>query len=175
VTVPEFSRSFALNTIGTTARVVSVIANPDECAALAKRFDLAALDGLGAKATLVTEGEAVLCVGTLNANVVQHCVATAAPVVAKLKSDFVIRFVAHMTDAAPADEIEINVDDCDIVEHDGASIDLGEAVAQTLLLALDPFPRARDAEGTLKAAGVIGEDEVVSGAFAGLKSLLGKD
>jgi uncharacterized metal-binding protein YceD (DUF177 family) len=174
VTTPEFSRSFTLNTIGTTARTVAIVAEADERAALAARFDLIALDRLEAQATLMSEGDAILCTGTLSADVVQECVATAAPVSAKLKTDFTIRFVANLAGDAPADEIEIDVDDCDMIEHDGQAIDLGEAVAQTLLLALDPFPRAKDAAKTLKAAGVVGEDEVGNAAFAGLKGLFGK-
>jgi uncharacterized metal-binding protein YceD (DUF177 family) len=174
VTVPEFSRCFALNTIGTIQRDVSIAANADEQAALAARFNLIAINRLEAKATLISEGDAILCTGMLSADVVQECVATAVPIAASLKTDFVIRFVAHLGDGSNADEIEIDVDDCDTVEHDGQVIDLGESVAQTLLLALDPFPRDAKAEKTLKAAGVIGEDEVGNGAFAGLKGLLSK-
>ena len=173
MTAPEFSRCFALNTIGTMPRTVSIDADEAERAALVQRFDLAELDQLEASATLVVEGEAIACAGSLAASVVQHCVATGAPVPASIKTDFAIRFVARGT-ADMADEIEISVEDCDTIEHDGVAIDLGEAVAQTLLLALDPFPRARDAAKTLRAAGVIGEDEVVSGAFAGLKDLFGR-
>lgn len=171
---PEFSRSFALNTIGTAQRSVSIIAEAGERAALAARFDLIAINRLEAHTTLVVEGDAILGTGTLNADVVQECVATAAPVATTLKTDFAIRFVANLADATAADEIEIDIDDCDMIEHDGQAIDLGEAVAQTLLLALDPFPRAKNAAQTLKAAGVVGEDEVGNAAFAGLKGLLSK-
>lgn len=172
MTAPEFSRSFALNTIGTATRAVSITAEAGERTALAARFDLIAINRLEAQATLVSEGDAILCSGSLSAEVIQECVATAAPVTAKLKTDFMIRFVAHLADAAAADEIEIDVDDCDMIEHDGQAIDLGEAVAQTLLLALDPFPRAKNAAQMLKAAGVVGENELGNAAFAGLKSLL---
>ena len=171
MTAPEFSRCFVLNTIGTTPRSVSIAADDGERAALAERFDLAGLDRLEAKATLVMQGDGITCTGALIASVVQRCVATGAPVPAKVNTNFAIRFVARSDDAV-ADEIEISVEDCDTIEHDGVAIDLGEAVAQTLLLALDPFPRAAEADKALKAAGVIGEDDVVSSAFAGLKSLL---
>jgi uncharacterized metal-binding protein YceD (DUF177 family) len=171
---PEFSRSFALNTIGTAQRSASITAEADEREALAARFDLIAINRLEAQATLVVEGDAILGTGTLSADVVQECVATAAPVATALKTDFAIRFVASLADATAADEIEIDIDDCDMIEHDGQAIDLGEAVAQTLLLALDPFPRAKNAAQTLKAAGVVGEDEIGNAAFAGLKGLLSK-
>jgi hypothetical protein len=57
----------------------------------------------------------------------------------------------------------------DIVFHDGAAIDIGEAIAQTLALALDPYPRAPDAEAALKEAGVKSEAE--AGPFAALAAL----
>lgn len=171
---PEFSRCFALNTIGTSPRNITISAESEERTALAERFDLIVIDQLEAQATLRNEGDAILCTGMLSAAVTQECVATGAPVPASLKTDFLIRFVAHLNETALADEVEIDADDCDIIEHDGQAIDLGEAVAQTLLLALDPFPRANNSAETLKAAGVIGEDEVGNAAFAGLKSLLGK-
>ena len=171
---PEFSRSFALNTIGTAQRSVSIAAEVDEREALAARFDLIAINQLEANVKWVSEGDAILATGTLNADVVQECVATAASVATILKTDFAIRFVSSLADATAADEIEIDIDDCDMIEHDGQAIDLGEAVAQTLLLALDPFPRAKNAAQTLKAAGVVGEDEIGNAAFAGLKGLLSK-
>jgi hypothetical protein len=68
------------------------------------------------------------------------------------------------------DEIELSGDDCDLIATEGGAIDLGEAVAQTLGLSLDPFPRcdaerARDEERQW----IAGED---AGPFAALKGLL---
>ena len=59
--------------------------------------------------------------------------------------------------------------------NDGQTIDLGEAVAQSLGLSLNPYPRSPEAEKMLKAAGVKSEEDVVpTGALAGLKDLLAK-
>jgi uncharacterized metal-binding protein YceD (DUF177 family) len=169
---PEFSRMFSVKTIGSIAQTVSITATDEECAALAKRFDLIAVDMLNTCATLVLVDQGIEARGTLRASVTQRCVATDAPIAAKLREDFSIRFIAALADQNGADEIEINADECDIIEHDGQDIDLGEAVAQSLLLALDPFPRASGAADALKNAGVTSEDDLVTGAFAGLKSLL---
>lgn len=171
---PEFSRCYQISQIGGAVRDVVISADAQERQALAKRFDLVAIDRLESQARLAASGDAIHCDGTLNAEVEQRCAATGIPVAARISTDFAIRFVAPGDEATLADEIEIDVDDCDIVEHDGQSIDLGEAAAQTLLLALDPFPRAPGAAQILKTAGVIGEDEVSTGAFAGLKDLFKK-
>ena len=170
---PEFSRSYALSTMGALRKPVSIVASESERGALALRFSLAALDRLEATVTLAADGDAVIASGRMTAVLSQYCAATGEPVAASIAEPLLIRFVPSSTDQTPRDEIEIDPGDADIVEHDGQSIDLGEAVAQSLALALDPFPRAPGASETLRAAGVVGEDEVGNGAFADLKAMLG--
>jgi len=55
---------------------------------------------------------------------------------------------------------------------EGDKIDMGEAIAQTLVLNLTPYPRAPDADEYLRKMGVKREDEV--GPLAALRDLLGK-
>jgi uncharacterized metal-binding protein YceD (DUF177 family) len=172
--VTEFSRAFSLDTIGTTPRTVTIDASETECSALCKRFGLVALAKLTAQATLVQQGAAIVATGRFDAALTQCCIASAEDVPALIGEGFTIRFVAALADDSAPDEIELLADDCDSVEYDGQAIDLGEAVAQSLGLALDPFPRSAAAARILRDAGVLSEDEVVSGAFAGLKGLLQK-
>jgi len=73
---------------------------------------------------------------------------------------------------AVGDEVELSEDDCDTVEFTGSAIDLGEAAAETLVLSLDPFPRAAGADAVLREAGVLEEGE--AGPFAALKALKDK-
>ncbi len=168
----EFARTFTLDTIGTTPRAVAIEATPEECAALANRFDLIGIASFSATATLTQEAMAFLAEGKLRAMVTQRCVATGGPVSAKLDEPFAIRFVAGDADG-PA-EIELDSEDCDTMAHDGQAIDLGEAASQTLALALDPFPRAPDADAVLAKAGVVREDDHATGSFAALKGLMEK-
>jgi uncharacterized metal-binding protein YceD (DUF177 family) len=167
---PEFSRPQRLDALG-QGKPIMLTATPEECAALARRFDLHAIDALDAEATLTPGAAAIDAKGRLHASVVQSCVVTGEPVPARIDLPFMIRFVA--ADAAPeGDEIELSADDCDVMEHDGQVIDLGEAVAQTLLLALDPYPRSPNAEARLKEAGVLSEGE--AGPFGALAALRDK-
>ena len=167
---PEFSRPYRLDTLGQPKPLV-ISATPEECAALAKRFDLQGLDALKAEATLTPGAAGIDAKGRMRANVVQSCVVTGEPVPARIDLPFTIRFVA--ADAAPeGDEIELSAEDCDVMEHDGQVIDLGEAVAQTLLLALEPYPRSPNAEARLKQAGVLSEGE--AGPFGALAALKDK-
>jgi uncharacterized metal-binding protein YceD (DUF177 family) len=168
---PEFSRLYALDTIGTAVRTETIVAAPGECAALATRFGLISIEHLKATAQLVSTTLGYTAKGQLTAGITQSCIASAAPVVDVISEAFTIRFIAE-AEMGEGDEIELDANDCDVMAHDGRMLDLGEAVAQSLALALNPFPRAKGAADLLREAGVVGEDEVVTGPFAGLKGLL---
>jgi len=173
VTQPnEFARPIRLDTLGEGARAVTIAAEADERAALARRFGLVAIDRLEATATLRRTGDGVLAEGRLSAAVVQSCVATGDPLPATLDEPFALRFEPEAPAAAGAEEVELDEADLDVVPYSGGAIDLGEAVAETLSLALDPFPRAPDADARLRAAGVLEEGE--AGPFAALRGLKDK-
>ena len=167
--IPEFSRLYRLDEIGGAPRSVTLEADAEERAALAERFGLIAIDRLSASAELVSEGDRVIATGRIEAAVTQACVASGDPVPAVLAEDFALRFVPE--GAAP-EEVELEERDLDELCCSGGAVDLGEAVAQTVALALDPFPRAPGAEEKLRAAGVIGEED--AGPFAALKALKDK-
>jgi uncharacterized metal-binding protein YceD (DUF177 family) len=168
---PEFSRPERLDTIGTAPREVRVEANEQERAALAKRFALLGVDRLAARLAVVREGDAFLARGTVEAEVVQACSASGEPVPARIAEAVALRFVEG---DAREDEVELDDSALDTIEIQGGAIDLGEAAAETMALALDPFPRAAGSEAVLRSAGVVAEDEMTPfNAFAALKDKLG--
>ncbi|MEO5866096.1 MAG: DUF177 domain-containing protein, partial [Sphingomonas sp.] len=70
--------------------------------------------------------------------------------------------------------VELGEDALDTVPHDGSAIDLGEVAAETMALALDPYPRAPGAAEILRRFGVISEEEAAPlSALAGLRDMLG--
>jgi uncharacterized metal-binding protein YceD (DUF177 family) len=172
---PEFSRPVRIDTIGSAPRAVAIEANEAEKAALAKRFDLVAIGRLAAEASLVLQSEAVIAEGIVRAAVVQSCVATGVPVKARVEVPFRIEFRPLPTGAGE-EEIELGAAELDVVFHDGAAIDLGEAAAETLSLALNPYPRAPGAEQALREAGVKNEEDAKreSSPFAALRDKLRK-
>lgn len=171
---PELSRPVRLDTLGEVPRAIRVEANEAEREALTRRFRIVAIHRLEAEAMLVRIGEAVDCEGRLVAEAVQACVASGEDVPEKIDEPFALRFVPETGGATSADEeIELDEAELDEVTYQGGAVDVGEAVAQTLALALNPYPRAPDADEALKAAGVAGEGEQGSMAAA-LKGLLGK-
>jgi len=172
VTAPEFSRPVRIDTLGEAPRALSVEAEEGERTALARRFGLIAIDRLAAELTLNRAGADILMRGTLSADVVQACVATAEPVPATVEAPFEIIFRPQPDPSGPDAEIELDESELDVVFYEGGAVDAGEAVAETLSLSLDPWPRAPGAEEKLKAAGVIGEEE--AGPFSALAGLRDK-
>jgi uncharacterized metal-binding protein YceD (DUF177 family) len=164
---PEFSRRIAIDKLGNSARAEQIAATPAECIKLAVRFGWHAVTILSAEITLTPRAASIAAKGHLHAVLDQRCVVTGEPVPARIDQDFDIRFVAAEQLANAAEEVELSADDLDIMEHDGVVIDLGEAVAQTLALSVEPFPRGPGADAAIKK--VAGEK---SGPFAGLKGLL---
>lgn len=170
---PEFSRPYRLDTIGAGDRKLAIEANADERAALAGRFRLIAIDRLVAKFAIRRDATGIMSTGHLSGAVVQACGVTGDPVPAVVEEDFAIRFLPEGSESG--DEVELSEADCDTVFYTGGAIDLGEAAAETLALALDPFPRGPRAGDALREAGVLSEDEAGPfGALAGLRDKLGK-
>ena len=102
----------------------------------------------------------------------QSCVASGEPVEAEIDEPFALVFRPGPEAGRPDEEVELSEAELDVTFYDGASLDLGEAVAETLALALDPYPRAPAAEQALKTAGVKSEEE--AGPFGGLAALRDK-
>src|SRR3546814_16294727 len=103
------------------------------------------------------------------ADLVQACVATAAPVPEKIEEAFTIHFERERTDYDPDTEIELSSDDCDVIFFSGARIDMGEAVAETLSLLMNHYPRAPEADRLLSEAGVLSADR--AGPFTKLTGM----
>lgn len=141
---PEFSRIVRVDRIPASGMHLDIEAKPAERAALAGRFVIQSIDALRAEMTLrVLAGGAVVRVnGHVEAQVVQTCVVTLEPVVQMVSEDFVLSFGAEQSDDQPMAEIELSLDEEDPPDPilDG-TIDVGEAVAEHVALALDPFPR----------------------------------
>lgn len=175
VTANEFSHVVKLSEIGNHSHDIRLSADEAARSGLMVRFDLAALESLEATISLAPEASAIVAKGRFTARLAQYCIASNDPVPAILDEPVNIRFIAEPV-AGGEIEIELEAEDCDTMFHDGQTVDLGEAVAQSLGLALDPYPRSAGAEQILKAAGVKPDDEVTpSGALAALKDLLAKD
>jgi uncharacterized metal-binding protein YceD (DUF177 family) len=170
---PEFSRPERIDTIGERDRDVAIAATEAERAALAARFGLIAIDTLEGEFTIRREATGIAARGRVRAAVTQACSVTGDPILARIDEPVALLFVTALGEG---EEVELDAGDLDTLEYDGGAVDLGEAAAETMALALDPFPRSPGAEAALRAAGVISEEEAGPfGALAGLKAQLEKE
>jgi uncharacterized metal-binding protein YceD (DUF177 family) len=167
----RFARHLRLDQLRDGERL-DLVADEAERGAIAKRLGLVSLERLEAHACLDRTGDVVRATGRLLASLDQSCVVTSEPVGAHIDEAFSLIFVPVPRDGTDA-EIELGEADCDTVFYDGAAIDLGTAIADTLALNLDPYPRSAAADAALKEAGVLTEEQ--ASPFAVLAKLMKSD
>jgi uncharacterized metal-binding protein YceD (DUF177 family) len=139
----EFSRFVEADSVGTHRMERRISANPEERAALARRFGLIGIDRLEATFSLKRAGGGVIHIeGEVEAEVVQACVVTLAPVPAKVAETLAADFADADDRRRPVEtDLDFEADDPPEPIRNG-HIDLGELAAEHLALALDPYPRA---------------------------------
>jgi uncharacterized metal-binding protein YceD (DUF177 family) len=164
----RFAHQLRLDQIRDGERL-DLVADDAERAGIAKRLGLVSLERVQAHVTLSRTGEIVRAEGRLVASLKQSCVVTGEPVAAHVDEPFAILFMPEPPVDAPDEEIELGEADCDVVFYEGAIIDLGTSIADTLALGLDPYPRIAGADAALKEAGILGEEQ--AGPFAVLAKL----
>ncbi|WHO39143.1 DUF177 domain-containing protein [Sphingobium sp. AP49] len=170
----EFSRPVRTDQLGKLGdSLVTISANAEERAALMRRFSLLALDLLEADYRLNAESGTIMARGHVRAELAQPCVATGLAVPERIDTDFVLRFVLESGEPPEGEELELDAEDCDTIGYDGNVIDMGEAVAETVALAMDPYPRAAEADAYLREAGVMTEEQ--ASPFAALLGMARAD
>lgn len=172
MSAPDLSRPIKVRPL--PGEVLIVEANEAERAALAQRFGLSAVESLRAEIELEDKGKAIRATGRLDARIVQVCAISAEDFPITISEPVDLRFVPEGSPAAVGEEIELEADDCDEIEYSGDSFDIGEAVAQTLGLAIDPYAEGPNADAARKAAGIVAEGEQ-EGPLAAALAALKKD
>ncbi len=162
VSEPELSRRIKVK--GLPGENVIIEADAGERAALAARFALPSVDSLRAEVALEQRGSAIRAKGTMRAAIQQTCAISGEDFPVTIKEALDLRFVeegavnpSHSDDGEI--EIELDAEDCDDIDYRGDAFDLGEAIAQTLGLAIDPFAEGPEADAARKKAGIVGEGE----------------
>lgn len=164
---PEFSRPFDVRQLD--HRAVQLVADEAERAALARRFGIVRIDRLEAEIVLERDGAALDARGTLSADIVQSCAVSAEDLPVAIRAPLAFRFIPATSAPRPDEEVELDADALDEIEFTGTSVDLGEAVAQSVALEIDPFATGPGAEEARRKAGLL--DEQAAGPFAALAAL----
>ena len=161
---PEFSRRIDIRNL--PAEPLRLEADAGELVALAKRIGIEAIERLIAEVTLVQAGGVVQATGRVEAAVIQACGISNVPFAVRVSETLSLRFVQGITPHKPDEELEIDAAACDEIEFEGTQFDLGEQIAQTLSLAIDPYATGPNADRVRQTAGL--GDEASSGPFAAL-------
>ncbi len=178
----EFSRLVEIDDIPAKGLDATIHADASECAALALRAGLVAVESLAADFHLCkVKGSRVAVEGVLHALVVQTCVVSLEPFESEIEGPIAVDFAAAVaTDLVPAGiradrgdragagnprSAELDAPDPII---DGR-IDLGAVAAEFFMLSLDPYPRKPGV--SFDAPGVAGPESV--SPFAALGKLEG--
>jgi len=140
---PEFSRLVAVAQLSIRPFRQRIEATAEERERLSRRFDLISLDRLVAEVELRRESPEVILLGAeFAAEFEQCCAVTLEPVRGAVSDRFSLVYGPAPEEAQ---EIALTSDEPAFEPLNGNSIDIGEAVAQELSLALPSFPRDPEA------------------------------
>lgn len=145
----NLSLSVGLDDIQSEPRSYTVEATEEERDGLAERFKVVSIDKLQADITVgkVTNPKAISVAGDLSADLIQQCIVTLKNVPEKVQEHFELLLVSPEL-AAEFDEDEVYADPeaPDYDSFDDDVIPVGEIVAQTLSVMMNPYPRVPGAE-----------------------------
>ena len=137
----ELHRPLSIGQIPASGTELVVEATPAECAALALRMGLPDVLALRCRFRLNRLSNTIIsATGLLTARVLQACVISAEEFEASVEESFAVRFVPLGTEQDDADP-----ETDDEIPYENGVLDLGEAAAEQLGLALDPYPRMPNA------------------------------
>ena len=164
---PEFSRRIDIRNL--PGGTLKLEADAAERAALAERIGIESIEQLDAEASFVRTGTTVDVSGRIKAAVTQLCSISNEPFRVSIDESLLLRFVPGVVSHQPDEEIEIDSEACDEIPYEGTQFDLGEEIAQSLALAIDPYATGPNADRVRKEAGL--SDEAGRGPFAALAAL----
>lgn len=129
----EFSRPLTVAKVPSRGSHEKISADPGECKALGKRFQIPAVHALSAHLEVHPwRGGGYRVIGTIKADIEQTSVVS----LENFRTDLSIPVTRYFLPRVPETEDEADIDP---LEH--GEIDLGEIVAETVALDLDPYPR----------------------------------
>lgn len=178
----ELERIVDLDRMGPSGAALDIVASDSERAALARRFGFLGLPAFSARATVDRRpGGQVVVEGRLRGKVVQACILTLDPVSQDLDESFRIVFKQGLTEERDSEsgEAVINPQGDAPEPLPGNLLDVGEIVAEQLMLAADPYPRRlgvrlEDVLPKHRHGGRPGRAEQRRHPFAGLAALRDK-
>ncbi len=138
----EYSYPVDITQLPANGRDYKISADAAERAQVSAWLGLSDLTRLDAVITIApATGGLITVKGALNADVVQQCVVSLAPVTATISEDFDLAFSRGKKPHKDEEELEISTDDDEPDVLTGDQIDLAELLVEQLALFIDPYPR----------------------------------
>ena len=154
---PEFSRRIDIRNL--PDKPLKLEAHAAERTALATRIGIESIERLEAEVTLLRAGTTIDASGWVKAEVIQVCAVSTEPFQVRVDEPLTLRFVQGIAPHKPDEELEIDAEACDEIEFEGTQFDLGEQIAQTLSLAIDPYAVGPDAERVREDSGLLSDSK----------------
>lgn len=167
---PEFSRIYDKRHL--TAAPVELVASETEREALARRFGIIALSRFEAKVDLIAQGDRVSATGELSADLIQSCAITGDDLPTTVREAVNIVFVPEQDEPQGDTDMELTGNEPDEIPYSGTAFDLGDALAETLGLAIDPYATGPNADSAREKYGL--NDEGPKGPLAEALAKLAK-
>ena len=145
----ELSLTLKASTLEKEPVKFSLKASADDKIRLVERFGLVSLQSLTAEVMVRNKGagNGLLVSGQLKAALVQRCTITLADVPEELDVAFDLLLVdPEMANRMDEEESYLDPDAPDYDALEGDTVDVGEIVAQTLSVWMNPYPRAEGAK-----------------------------
>jgi uncharacterized metal-binding protein YceD (DUF177 family) len=138
----EFPRPVTVATLRPGGELLTLAPTEAEAAALARRLGVEGVRDLVAEVSVKARGKGVVAVrGRLRATLDRLCVVSLAPIEEAIDERISVLFRPAVAAGEEA-EVALDAESDDEEPYEGGVIDIGEQVAQTLALVLDPWPRA---------------------------------
>ena len=153
-----------LGEIGPNGWAGDFVATQDQCAKIAERFEIPAVENLSAHVNALIDGDLIRVSGHIRANLKRICVVSLDPFKEDLDTDFEALFaedVPLIKDGAMEEDIE---------PIDRGRLDVFDIVAEQVGLNMNPFPRKPGVSGDYVEKGDSGNHP-----FANLKNMIKKD
>lgn len=168
-----------VTTLPDKGRVETLAPDADRRAALAKAHDLQAVERFSAELTIRRwQRDGVRVSGRIVADIVQTCVVSLEPVPARLEAPFEALFVPEQSRLArrmaegEAHDIAIDPEGPDAPEtFVPPDLDVGAVAEEFFALAIDPYPRAAEAQSPVQVGATDDDDEAAESPFAALAAL----
>lgn len=140
-TVKDISYVLDTRTIPSSGQTLELTATPEECAELAKRFELPTVHNLNCKIKLEKKEDIIQLKGFLSAQLIQECVVTLEPFENTLSGEFTLLF-----STTPQPHISESIPDIDMEEEPVEFLPRGqlffkEIIAEQFGLNINPFPK----------------------------------